>query len=76
MKTNHQRGYKGNIDSPRWFLHGILVCGDATNGNRGVAKARHGLKKSWKKREKRCRAQDIRNELKELNEQTNPNSML
>lgn len=39
---------------------------DFTNGHRGHAKAKAGLKKSWRKAEKRRRAADIRRELQEM----------
>lgn len=67
MKTNHQRGYKANVDAPRNYIRGYgLVSGDQCKGNRGLSRARVGLKKSWKKEEKRRRRQDIRNEIKKV----------
>jgi len=71
MKTNHQRRFvdtrsrfdcmAGKAGSDRTF-----IGNDFTNGHRGHAKAKAGLKKYWKKREKRRRASDIRKAVAEL----------
>lgn len=71
MKTNHQRGFvatKPRFDCwvGRAGAKKLFIGNDFTNGHRGHARTKAGIKKHWKKMEKRRRAADIRRELREM----------
>lgn len=69
MKTNHRRGFVGTDDRPNTGgnlrKYGVGY-GDATNGHRGQARQKRGLKKFIRTRERRSKNENLKKEITKL----------
>lgn len=64
MKTNHQRDFVGTDDRPNTFGNQAKYgtgYGDATNGHRGQARQKAGMKKFLRTRKRFAENQHIHN---------------